>query len=153
MPQAGEALEAQPVQKLEFHLFVRQVEQLLDQQDPHHHFGRKGRAAAAFAARTRRCPINCRGQRGEVDMPLQQFERVASFDSFASRSWAANRLGFIMARSSRLALRYHAMAGQVFRGAPVSSLRVPAALSSQLDKEYLPPPMEPGPRWLQFYAA
>ena len=77
MPQAGEALKAQPVQKLEFHLFVRQVEQLLDQQDPHHHFGRKGRAAAAFAARTRRCPINCRGQRGEVDMPLQQFERVA----------------------------------------------------------------------------
>jgi len=46
-------------------------------------------------------------------------------DSLASRSWAANRLGFIMAESSRLVRRHHAMVAEVFRGA-LKYVRQPA---------------------------
>jgi hypothetical protein len=39
--QPRKALKTQAVEQLKFHLFVAQIEQPLDQQDPNHQFGRK----------------------------------------------------------------------------------------------------------------
>jgi hypothetical protein len=75
--QAGKALEAQAVQQLEFHLFVGEIEQLLDQQNPHHDLGRERRPSATFATWPRCCFIDRRSQGSEVDMPLQHLQRIA----------------------------------------------------------------------------
>lgn len=66
LPQSHEPLEAQPVQKLELHLFVAGFVDLLDHQNPHHRFSRKRRGSATLAARTRHRRIDLRSQRREI---------------------------------------------------------------------------------------
>ena len=74
--QSDKALKAQAVEQLEFHLFVAQVEQLLDQQNANHQFSREWRTPAAFAAGARSCFVNGIGKRDEVDMLLHHLERI-----------------------------------------------------------------------------
>ena len=67
--QSHKALKAQTVEQLEFHLLVAQIEQLLDQQDPHHQFGGKWRTATALAARA--------VPHGRLPPPMRQSQRAA----------------------------------------------------------------------------
>lgn len=75
--QADKALITQAIKQLEFHLLIRQIEHLLNQQQPHHHLGRERRATAAQSAGTRRGLIYLGSQRHEIDMLLQHLQRVA----------------------------------------------------------------------------
>lgn len=75
--QADEALEAQPIKQLEFHLLIGEVEQLLDQQLADHQFGGKLRAAAAFTAGTCCRTIVLGSECREVDMLYQHPQRIA----------------------------------------------------------------------------
>ena len=95
--QARKAQEAHPVQQLEFHLLIRQVEQLQQQHNAHHHLGGERRPAAARPIRARCRPIYLGGKHRRIDMLVQYLQRVPNLFRFALPSWAANRLGFIMA--------------------------------------------------------
>ena len=116
--QSDKALEAQAVEQLEFHLFVAQVEQLLDQQDANHEFGRERRTPAAFAAGAGSGFINRIGKRDEVDMLLHHLERITKLVQLG--------FAFLVGKQTRLdheirsatGSRYDATAGSVFRGAP-----------------------------------
>ena len=77
LPQPHEALEAQPVQKLELHLLVAEVVELLDHQHPHHQLGRKRWPSATLAARSGRCLVDLRSQRRKVHVRGQFAQRVA----------------------------------------------------------------------------
>jgi len=58
LPQPHEALEAPPVQKLELHLLVAEVVELLDHQNPNHQLGRERRPSITFASGPGRCLVD-----------------------------------------------------------------------------------------------
>lgn len=66
--QTAEALVAHPIEQLVLHLFVRQVVQALQHQDPHHGLGRIWRAPTLCTYRARRHTIYLGRQCREVDM-------------------------------------------------------------------------------------
>lgn len=104
--QAGKALETEPVQQLELHLLVRQIEQLLDQQDTHHDFCGKWRASAALTAWAWRCLIDRRRHGGEIDMPLQHLQRVTQLGQLGfsllggKQAWSHHGVVIIVAEST-----------------------------------------------------
>ncbi|MDN0076606.1 hypothetical protein QU481_17200 [Crenobacter sp. SG2303] len=80
--QADETLKAQAVEQVELHLFIAEVEQLLNQQDPYHQFGRERRAPATLAARARGGTVDLGGQDGKVDMLLQGMQHIPELVEF-----------------------------------------------------------------------
>jgi len=74
---AAEALVAHPVEQLVLHLFVGQVVQALQHQDPHHRLGRVRRTSALRTHRARRNLSHLGRQRRKVDVRLDVGQRIA----------------------------------------------------------------------------
>jgi hypothetical protein len=72
-----EALKAEPVEQLELQLLVAEVVRLLEEQRPHHDLGGERRAATLGGARAGCGQIDLGGERGKVDMLVQQLQHVA----------------------------------------------------------------------------
>ena len=75
--QPAESLVAHPVKQLVLHLFIRQVVQPLEHQNPHHRLRRIRRATALRADRARRYPIDFRRKCREIDVRLDLGQRIS----------------------------------------------------------------------------
>lgn len=73
----AKALVAHAALQLELHLLVREVVQVLQDQDAHHDFGRVRRTSALACGLARKWLVNESGQVSEVDVPADELQRIA----------------------------------------------------------------------------